>query len=410
MRSIFTLMGTICFWIVSSESLVLAGNSAGRGVSISLTSLLLFTLVVFVSLFVALSTQEAVDGDAPVACKRSVSYLIIPMGLAGIVGSTLFASTGILVTAGFTFNEVFYYRFPNFGFSFLVLGLVLFLQLLPAQIRGISQSLFVFVCLFSIIILTAYGLFLDNGVATGPSMEAARAHSYLISLPLLLVFTGFGQIKHCLHQRRDLLRAAAAFFPAVILLAGWIYVSAQYVSSDRLIFSSIPYMAAASKILGDPGRYIMGTAIIAGCFAAVNGLIEMSRRYTDKTAFLKSYHAGKVSALLLSIVIGVLLGAGVAGMDELEVFIRSSLVLWLLYSGCCGLFESVQLKEISPAVALWGLIASGIIIICSVVLFLSQKDLKTAVLFTTAMLGGSVLISVLVWSIKRLKRQTSIIN
>ncbi|NIN66172.1 MAG: hypothetical protein GTO63_16055, partial [Anaerolineae bacterium] len=72
----------------------------------------------------------------------------IAIPLCARVAFTICAATGILVVAGYVFNEVFVYWFPNLGFSFLLLGFLLVLNLLGRTISLVAQVIFIAVAVF----------------------------------------------------------------------------------------------------------------------------------------------------------------------------------------------------------------------------------------------------------------------
>ena len=61
------------------------------------------------------------------------------------------ASTGTLAIAGYVFNEVFVYWFPNLGFSFCVLVVLLTLNLLSPKVAKTAQLFFVAVALLGLV-------------------------------------------------------------------------------------------------------------------------------------------------------------------------------------------------------------------------------------------------------------------
>jgi hypothetical protein len=49
--------------------------------------------------------------------------------------AVVFLATGLLVSSGFAFNEIFVYWFPNFGFAYLFLAILCSLQFFPKKNR-----------------------------------------------------------------------------------------------------------------------------------------------------------------------------------------------------------------------------------------------------------------------------------
>jgi hypothetical protein len=60
---------------------------------------------------------------------------------------TICAATGILATAGYVCNEMFLYWFPNLGFSFCLLGLLLVINRIGHRFSETAQIGFVAKCI-----------------------------------------------------------------------------------------------------------------------------------------------------------------------------------------------------------------------------------------------------------------------
>ncbi len=103
-------------WTLSPEALVLASNHAGTG-GITAILALLFGLLIS-SLGVTLTKCQPHE----VKYSPTISFIQTSKDLATTFSLAIFLSTGMLVTAGFTFNETFLYWFPNFGFSAILLN------------------------------------------------------------------------------------------------------------------------------------------------------------------------------------------------------------------------------------------------------------------------------------------------
>jgi len=95
------------------------------------------------------------------------------LSLGSRVAFTVCAATGLLATAGFTFNEVFVYWFPNFGFAFLLLGVLLAANLIG---RGIPQGIQIActgAALAGLLVLSGVGLTVQSAVAESAQRIAA---------------------------------------------------------------------------------------------------------------------------------------------------------------------------------------------------------------------------------------------
>ncbi len=387
MYSLLIVLSITSFWLFSPEALVLIGNAGGLGTGIGVVTLLCFSAITFIGISFIKDDRTSTGQNSQHLQKQKVD-LVSFIGIAGMIGTALFASTGILVTAGFTFNEVFYYRFPNFAFAFILLAAALSLQFFPTSIRNRILVITVSFCFAGLAVLVAYGLISEPTVTTDFATENT---SIMSLLPLLLVFVGLDRVRALLGE--ELLRFRFAFFLSVILLAGWMYVSARFVDPQRLIFSTIPYMTAAWKIGGEPGRLIMGMIIILGSFGAVYGLMTVSSSSVTRMFGTKRGDSiGKGIILLMAIVIGAMMAAGVAGTTILELYIRSSLLLWLVYIGLSIFSGSLQAIKKKSFYAGIGMISSTIILLGSLVIFFNQENVTAAALFTVSMIAGALLL------------------
>lgn len=73
--------------------------------------------------------------------KNLGNWAALLLPLSSRLSLTLVAATGLVATAGFVFNEVFVYWFPNFLFAYLLLGLILIVNLLGRVVWGRFQLL-----------------------------------------------------------------------------------------------------------------------------------------------------------------------------------------------------------------------------------------------------------------------------
>ena len=326
-----------CGWIVSSESLMIAGNSAGKFGWLVIPLLLGTVLLLFFSSAVTHKVARSHTLENEVALlKTTIGTLpTVSIALASCFPLLLFAATGLLVTAGYTFNEVFLYWFPNFGFAFLLLFCLTICQLLPTRHLLIIQLLFITLAALGLLILGLYGTFtLEQPVTvvlTSPRLPSA---TLLASSLLLLLFVGptlnQGTAKECL--KGSLLLLA--------ILLPWLLASLTHVPAERLANSTIPFMTAARKIMGESGRQIMGMVVIAGNCAAVTSLFLLCRqklKELSQEAIVPSFTGTTGERWLLAPITAVAIAAcmatGLAGDDILEIFLRSALLLWL-FSRC----------------------------------------------------------------------------
>jgi amino acid transporter len=330
--------------MLSPDSLTLLGNNFGV---MGLSFLVVIPSVMVVHLFTALSygalyTRFSGPGGEARLVKEAlgpVTAMVLP--ICSRVIFTLFAATGILVSAGFVFNEVFLFWFPNFGFSFIILGFLLAINLLGLKVAGTAQIIFLATAFLALIMLSAVGL---AGVET---IQASTNESQSSGVPRailtgLLLFIGYDLAGFGKESDNNVLKSmimGIVFVGALFCL--WGAVSAIYVSPERLSETTIPHIVSAKAILGQKGRILMGTVVIAGTCAAVNALlIAVSRMISGMASHgLLPHFLGKslVSLLLLAGGSAVMMALGMAGEPMLEVFIRAGLCFWLLNYGAVHL-------------------------------------------------------------------------
>jgi amino acid transporter len=334
--------------ILSPESLVILGNGMGSGGFLFLAFLLLAMAVYFMT---ALSHDEVFalsPGWAGEARLMRQAFGWLPATVLVFCSRVVFiicASTGMLATAGYAFNEVFVYWFPNLGFSFCLLGFLLLINLLDRRVVTLAQMIFVSVALMGLAVLVIAG-FLKMGQVTEFSVTGT-SHAVALSriAPVgLILFVGFelaaiSSKKKGEQQQRVAFPLLAAIGLAGFIFSAWGLVSLRYVDMQELTGSTIPHMIAARAILGENGRLVMGLVVIAGSLSAVNGLIYTMTRLLSGMArenLLPAFFAGSSdrslpTMIILVLGIAVMLGLGMAGKPALGIYIRSALLFWLLF-------------------------------------------------------------------------------
>ncbi len=324
-----------CGWLFSPEVLVIIGNSAGN---LGWLAIPLLALTALLFSFNSNTINRVLQSDAHNSeislLKKSIGK--IPAGTLSIASCfplLILAATALLVTSGYTFNEVFFYWFPNFGFAFLLLGLLTLLQFLPVEQIYRVQLLFVALAGFGIFVLGVYGTLTPaKPLATIFQTPAELSAGSLSSALLLLLFAGSNLFQgNRNHFSKVALLALLVFLP-------WIFASLAHVNPERLASSTIPFMTASRKIMGETGRQIMGTVVIMGSCAAFTGLSllcrqKLSELSQEKLAPLFVEKGGQrwVFPLLIAISVGACMATGLAGDELLETLLRSALLLWLLY-------------------------------------------------------------------------------
>ncbi|RUM43678.1 MAG: hypothetical protein DSY80_05285, partial [Desulfocapsa sp.] len=252
--------------------------------------------------------------------------------IASCLPLLIIAATALLVTSGYTFNEVFLYWFPNFGFAFLLLALLTLLQFLPVKQIHRVQLFFVSLAGMGILILGIYGTISpDKSMGFIFRMPEQFSASGLSSALLLLFFAGSNLLRGKEKGRPYLLGIA------LLVFLPWMFASLAHVNPERLAISTIPFMTASRTIMGDAGRQIMGVVVIAGSCAAFTGFTLLCRQKIEELSqnmmapsFLAAGGQRWLLPPLIAVVAGACMATGLAGDELLEILLRSTLLLWLL--------------------------------------------------------------------------------
>ena len=333
--------------MLSSESLTLLGNNVGAA---GIYFLAFIPAAVLLHLITALSYGELLSpfpgpkGEARFIKEAlgSIPAIVLPIGSRVLF--TICAATGILATAGYVFNEMFLYWFPNLGFSFCLLGLLVLINLLGPKFSKTTQIIFVSLALLGLLVLSIGGLSgWENAPSTSENANPSSFHLARAALLAPVLFLGYDLAGMTIEKKGirpfDLVKAMAGGLLLVALIFYlWGVVSLKYVSPDKLADTTIPYTMAAKAIMGQKGRICMGIVILSGTCAAVNALLmAISRMVAGMSAqgLLPSLlgvapNRAPIPLILLGIGTGAMMAAGMAGEPVLEVYIRAGIWLWLL--------------------------------------------------------------------------------
>lgn len=327
--------------ILSAETLVLVGNGVGRG---GFGFLVLIAVGLALHLWGAvtvMSTPSGPDNEIGLLQRAfgSTAAMVLPIASRGTVAVIM--AVGLPATAGFVFNEVFVYWFPNFLFAFLLLGLIFIVNLAGRRVWGVFQLLVVSTAVSGLAVLIVAGFLSSPNPTDAPVMPAGvgvwaqlafSAVVCLVGYDLAVLSTGksFGRAVKS--------PAGAALFGALLLIL-WGSVSLRWVPSAELARTTIPYTVAARTILGQGGRIVMGIVILAGTCAAVNAAFgAVSRMMTGMSAAGLLPHVlgekrfkGKAPVVLLSAAAATMLVSGMAGSVYFDQYLRGGLVLWLIH-------------------------------------------------------------------------------
>ncbi len=392
-----------CGWLLSPEALVIAGNAAGQlgwfTLPLLAAAALLFTLN---NRLLCNPALPASPGKGFVVLQKNMGRIpAAGLIIASCLPLTILAATALLVTSGYTFNEVFLYWFPNFGFAFLLLALLTILQFFPEKVIHRVQFAFIGLAAGGLLLLGLYGA-LNPAKPVSAILQPPEHFSAASPAILLLLFVG-----STLFQERQ---QPVALVPvtAFVIFFFWILASLAHVDLGRLASSTIPYMTASRKILGDPGRQIMGVVVISGTCAAITGLILLSRQKLSELAaaemapgFLSTKGQRWILPPLIAIITSLLMATGLAGDELLEVLLRGALILWLLYHSLLCLSALLWIKKESQTMPLPACISTLILMAGIVTLLVSNPHRMEMTIFILSVLGSSGLLAAVLFFLNR---------
>jgi L-asparagine transporter-like permease len=323
------------------DTLTLFGNSLG---TVGWFLLLLTPVALIVHLATVHSFQilHAASGDHLVGFQ---SYLggrsAAVIAMCGKLPFAVCASAALAVTAGFVFNEVYVYWFPNFAFAFLLLGATAILNLFSIRAAQAAQVIAVFAAGLGLVFLAGAGLHILPGETGASEIKVGFDFRYLAAGVVVLIGYDLGLYAH--GNDRDgsgrSLAMVAAVIGGAVLLVLWGMAAMSVVPLERLEASTVPYMTAARKALGQPGRYIMGMVAILTVFSAINAMLhsvslmvgQLANTYRDIKSPETPSKFRPATVMVLAGASASLMAMGFAGEPHLETWIRSSINLWLIY-------------------------------------------------------------------------------
>ena len=263
----------------------------------------------------------------------------ITVNLASRVLAALLLMTTLPVAAGYVFNEMFVYWFPNFGFAFLLLAFLATIQLVS---RRLAQRL---------------QLLLTGAAAVGMG-GVSLAALYSGSLPTALflpasfdsltpLLAGFMALSACdlapvsTGRRGRGCGSTAALLVAGTLLGLFSVAALSVVPASRLADSTIPHLLVARGALGQGGRLFMGAVVIAGSAAAINGLLlalpvisgEMATALKVPLSARASTRLRRVTVAAACAAAAACMAAGVAGSPRISQYLAAAILMWVLRHG-----------------------------------------------------------------------------
>jgi amino acid transporter len=327
--------------MLSPDSLMRLGNGMG-------TSGAAFLLVVILTAMAHISTARQHSRVSKIRYGRTDGAPALGPGFGPVSAMVLFlcskpvfavcAATGILVTAGFAFNEIFLYWFPNFAFAFILLGALAIANLFGPRPAEIIQVVSVSATMASLLLLSFAALAVRPAADAGIAGGIAGSFSFnavFVGMTLMLGYDliGAGADPGTRSVSLELKAMILSLIVAAAVFCIWGLVSMLRVPSQQLATSSIPYTIAARNILGNTGRILIGIAIISGTCSAVNALFMAVPKMAGRIVpALPGKEGIRTPALVLMLAagIGVMMAGGMAGSPDLEVYIKAGMLFWLL--------------------------------------------------------------------------------
>jgi hypothetical protein len=267
--------------------------------------------------------------------------------LSGRLTTTVMGIAILTVSAGFLFNEVFVYWFPNFAFAYLMLAGAVVIQLLKPAASDRAQVFLTGLAATGLILLIFIGLVQEPAPIASPS-PAPRPIELQAFAAAMYLFIGFEMIYLSPTMKTASgIRGPGWMIAGIIgctaLLGFWSFVGLRHSGHDLLRDSTVPHIVAAAKLAGPTGLKVMGIISIAGAMAATNALLKTSARtmatVTARTgnraenlpapALLQLVSQPAAWLIGLALLIGLLLASGLAGTDAVDLYFKAGLLFWL---------------------------------------------------------------------------------
>ena len=330
--------------MVSPESLTYVGNAMGLLGANAVWSLLLAMLISLLTWrsYRVLATQFSVPYDEFKGLRAAFGAIpAITLPLCARVGVWVCASTLNLASAGYLFNEVFVLWFPNLLFSFCLLGLILFINLLGPRVAERFQVVCVTLALAGLLVFVVLGLFTSAPDAP-PATTKAFIPSELMRLSAWLTIVWlFVGVDFALWHRGE---SGAQDLPVksvnlgivagAVVLSLWGLTAIAFAPMEKLAETSVPHMVAARLIYGQTGRVIMGAVAILGSVGAVNALLlsvaRMLANMGSQQALPATLKRGPVALIILALGPAAMMATGYAGETITPEVTKAGLMFRLL--------------------------------------------------------------------------------
>jgi hypothetical protein len=409
-----SLLITACMsmgFMISPLSLVVLGNSAG------LTGQLLLWILPFIAM-INLWTASIYIRFRQVLCPSGSlkpndstlksKWILTILQLSSLIPFCIGASTLILAMAGYVFNEIFLFWFPNLLFSICFLILVVTVNLLGSSISRIFQSLAVVIFLGSMLLLLILGI-----LNWEDSVFETQNIPFMIFVdwrPVFFVFWLFMAAELSLYHdevyqsvRAQPISLLFAFVGCFVIFWLWGLASLYFASLERLAESTVPHSLVARAISEENGRKIMGVAILTGSFASVNILLagvtsamaSMAKSRQIFSILNRKVFGGNAAMLILFLGILCMLLTGMAGKEFTNTFTNSGFYVWLISYAGINLFALWQLPHSgvnkNKTLILAGFLAAIIYMVGAAVLIATDPGLVMVIGFMIGFFALSII-------------------
>jgi amino acid transporter len=339
--SVIIFLATGLGLFLSAESLIVLGNGVGRTDAFFLVGIAIAAGIHLLGAYHLFGRFSGPADEIGLLRRTLGPTTALAAPIAARVSVTILAATALLARAGYVFSEVFVFGFPNFLFTFIFLALITTINLAG---RDMWQGFQVAAMLATV---GGLGALIVAGSLLTPQTAAAPPPPVPVPLwPATLLYAALLPIGYDL----ALLAAAKGAAPSprgpvvVIVLGGlllilWGMVSLRWVPQAALADTTIPYTIVARAMLDQTGRIIAGVLILGGIGAAVNALFGGVSRMLQAMSSAGLLPAvmgagrfkGRLPVLVLAAATTAMLLAGMAGSEHLAVYLRTGLIVWLLY-------------------------------------------------------------------------------
>lgn len=397
-RSVLSV-GLILAWLVTPESLVFVTRGSGIGGLLFAAALICGGLLALANTMVIHNSRllsAGYDKDLQVLTTTFGKVMALVILFSGRIPLILLLSTGMLVSGGFVFNEIFVYWFPNFLFAVLLLILLVFIQLFTGKKVLIIQNGLVVAAVSGLLFLGGLGVFAEPGTSQSYSGIKSGFSMTLMAMGCI-PFLGFDFPRS--PERRLVLLSITG---GLLLLLIWALLAMKLKDPSYLAESAVAYRSMARAVAGDPGGYIVGTVVICGVLAGCNALMHIHRRiFSDlvEANYLPSTFSsfGWLVCIVLAAVIAGMMFSGLAGDKILETQILAALVLWFFYVGLRSMAAAYLSGFPHPFTRMIAFLPGLFTLFMGAILVAGNSHVKYMIIFILGVVAGALLLALIIF-------------